>query len=227
MTPGPAPSRLHLGRTKAMLTREKLNDADWAVVRDTPHLVIIGISSTGGSPMDELLEHTAGMKSIVDAMNSTHPLIREIAVGANIMQAQKSTQSWYRSHRPGQSHAGRAAGKGARLDEGRHRRAARQGRTRRPAAVLGLRPVARHAGGTGGPRRATSSASAANWSAPASKSSSSGSRPSRSSGSRDLRVVATRRPPPIRPGAPPGRHGHIAAFSTSPLISFFFRLPTR
>ena len=49
-----------------MLTREKLNDADWAVVRDTPHLVIIGISSTGGSPMDELLEHTAGMKSIVD-----------------------------------------------------------------------------------------------------------------------------------------------------------------
>ena len=80
-----------------MLTREKLNDAEWAVVRDTPHLVIIGISSTGGSPMDELLEHTAGMKSIVDAMNSTHPLIREIAVGQNIMQAQKSIQSWYRS----------------------------------------------------------------------------------------------------------------------------------
>jgi hypothetical protein len=80
-----------------MLTREKLNDADWAVIRDTPHLVIIGISSTGGSPMDELLEHTAGMKSIVDAMNSTHPLIREIAVGQNIMQAQKSAQSWYRS----------------------------------------------------------------------------------------------------------------------------------
>jgi len=80
-----------------MLTREKLNDADWTVVRDTPHLVIIGISSTGGSPMDELLEHTAGMKSIVDAMNSTHPLIREIAVGVNIMQAQKSIQSWYRS----------------------------------------------------------------------------------------------------------------------------------
>jgi hypothetical protein len=80
-----------------MLTREKLNDADWAVIRDTPHLVIIGISSTGGSPMDELLEHTAGMKSIVDGMNSTHPLIREIAVGANIMQAQKSIQSWYRS----------------------------------------------------------------------------------------------------------------------------------
>ena len=80
-----------------MLTREKLNDAGWAVIRDTPHLVIIGISSTGGSPMDELLEHTAGMKSIVDAMNSTHPLIREIAVGVNIMQAQKSIQSWYRS----------------------------------------------------------------------------------------------------------------------------------
>ena len=80
-----------------MLTREKLNDADWAVIRDTPHLVIIGISSTGGSPMDELLEHTAGMKSIVDGMNSTHPLIREIAVGVNIMQAQKSIQSWYRS----------------------------------------------------------------------------------------------------------------------------------
>ena len=80
-----------------MLTRENLNDADWAVIRDTPHLVIIGISSTGGSPMDELLEHTAGMKSIVDGMNSTHPLIREIAVGVNIMQAQKSAQAWYRS----------------------------------------------------------------------------------------------------------------------------------
>ena len=80
-----------------MLTREKLNDADWSVIRDTPHLVIIGISSTGGSPMDELLEHSAGMKSIVDGMNSTHPLVREIAVGVNIMQAQKSIQSWYRS----------------------------------------------------------------------------------------------------------------------------------
>ena len=80
-----------------MLTREKLNDADWTVIRDTPHLVIVGISSTGGSPMDELLEHSAGMKSIVDGMNSTHPLMREIAVGVNIMQAQKSIQSWYRS----------------------------------------------------------------------------------------------------------------------------------
>jgi hypothetical protein len=80
-----------------MLTREKLNDADWTVIRDTPHLVVIGISSTGGSPMDELLEHSAGMKSIVDGMNSTHPLVREIAVGVNIMQAQKSIQSWYRS----------------------------------------------------------------------------------------------------------------------------------
>jgi hypothetical protein len=80
-----------------MLTRDKLNDAEWTVIRDTPHLVIIGISSTGGSPMDELLEHTAGMNSIVDGMNSTHPLIREIAVGVNIMQAQKSAQSWYRS----------------------------------------------------------------------------------------------------------------------------------
>ena len=80
-----------------MLTREKLNDTHWGVVRDTPHHVIIGISSAGGSPLDELLEHSAGMKSIVDAMNSTHPLVREIAVGVNIMQAQKSVVSWYRS----------------------------------------------------------------------------------------------------------------------------------
>jgi hypothetical protein len=80
-----------------MLTREKLNDADWSVIRDTPHLVIVGISSTGGSAMDEMLEHSAGMKSIVDGMNSTHPLVREIAVGLNIMQAQKSVQSWYHS----------------------------------------------------------------------------------------------------------------------------------
>jgi hypothetical protein len=80
-----------------MLTREKLNDTDWVVIRDTPHHVIIAMSSTGGSPLDELLEHSAGMKGIVDAMNSTHPLVREIAVGVNIMQAQKSVQDWYRS----------------------------------------------------------------------------------------------------------------------------------
>ena len=76
-----------------MLTREKLNDADWTVIRDTPHLVIVGISSTGGSPMDELLEHSAGMKSIVDGMNSTHPLIREIAVGVNIIEEQMGVRA--------------------------------------------------------------------------------------------------------------------------------------
>ena len=209
-----------------MLTREKLNDADWTVIRDTPHLVIVGISSTGGSPMDELLEHSAGMKSIVDGMNSTHPLIREIAVGVNIMQAQKSIQSWYRSlpeidRKPVSLQEKAIDSMKSALDVLR----AHGG----PEDLLQYSDFVRSLAmrWRGLPAKATSSALAANWSAPESGGSSTGSKRSRISDSRDLRVVALPRPPWFRPGAPPGRPGHIAAFSTSPLISFFFRLPTR
>jgi len=61
------------------------------------------------------------------------------------------------------------------------------------------------------------------------RASSSGSRRSRGNHSRCLRQVAERRPPRAHPGATPGRPArcHSASFSTSPLISFFFKLPTK
>ena len=78
-----------------MLTRDKLNAAQWRDVRNTPHHVVIAVSASGGSPFDEMLERSAGLQGIVDAMHSTHPLVREIAGSTHIMQAQTEVRSWY------------------------------------------------------------------------------------------------------------------------------------
>lgn len=78
-----------------MLTRDKLTATQWRAVRDTPHHVVIAVSASGGSPLDEMLERSAGLQGIVDAMHSTHPLVREIAGSTHIMQAQTEIRSWY------------------------------------------------------------------------------------------------------------------------------------
>jgi hypothetical protein len=78
-----------------MLTRDRLAAHQWVPIRNTPHHVIIAVSSAGGSPFDEMLERNAGLQAIVDAMNSTHPLLREIAVAQQIMQAQDHIRAWY------------------------------------------------------------------------------------------------------------------------------------
>jgi len=78
-----------------MLTRDKLTAEQWRAVRNTPHHVIIAVSASGGSPFDEMLERSAGLQRIVDAMNSTHPLLQEIAGSTHIMHAQDDVRSWY------------------------------------------------------------------------------------------------------------------------------------
>lgn len=78
-----------------MLTREEMTVEEWRDVRDTPHHVIIAVSASGGSPFDEMLERHAGLQGVVDAMHSTHPLVRELAVSSNIMQAQTDVREWY------------------------------------------------------------------------------------------------------------------------------------
>jgi len=78
-----------------MLTRDKLTVIQWRAVRNTPHHVVVAVSATGGSVFDEMLERAAGLQGIVDAMHSTHPLLREIAGGAHIMEAQHEIRSWY------------------------------------------------------------------------------------------------------------------------------------
>jgi hypothetical protein len=78
-----------------MLTRDKLSADQWRAVRNTPHHVIVAVSATGGSPFDEMLERSAGLQGIVDAMHSTHPLVREIADSTQIMQAQDEIREWY------------------------------------------------------------------------------------------------------------------------------------
>jgi len=78
-----------------MLTRDKLTVVQWRAVRNTPHHVIVAVSATGGSPFDEMLERSAGLQAIVDAMHSTHPLVRDIADSTHIMQAQTEIRSWF------------------------------------------------------------------------------------------------------------------------------------
>lgn len=78
-----------------MLTRDKLTVVQWRAVRNTPHHVVVAVSASGGSPFDEMLERSAGLQAIVDAMHSTHPLVQEIATSVHIMRAQDEIRSWY------------------------------------------------------------------------------------------------------------------------------------
>jgi hypothetical protein len=83
------------GGALPMLTRERLTVIQWRAVRNTPHHVIVAVSSTSGSVFDEMLERSAGLQGIVAGMHSTHPLVREIAGSTHIMQAQEEIRSWY------------------------------------------------------------------------------------------------------------------------------------
>lgn len=78
-----------------MLTRDKLTVVQWQAVRNTPHHVVIAVSAAGGSPFDEMLERAAGMQGIVDAINSTHPLVSEIGGSTHIMHAQDDIRKWF------------------------------------------------------------------------------------------------------------------------------------
>lgn len=101
-----------------MLTKDKLTAMQWQAVRNTPHHVIIAVSAAGGSPFDEMLERAAGLQGIVDAGNSTHPLLSEIAAAPQIMTAQDDIRRWYYTleepHRTAQSLQDKA------LDTARH-----------------------------------------------------------------------------------------------------------
>ena len=78
-----------------MLKREQLTDDQWRTVRNTPHHVAIAISASGGSLFDEMLERSAAMAGIVDALNSRHPLVQGIATSVDVMDAQDQLRAWY------------------------------------------------------------------------------------------------------------------------------------
>lgn len=78
-----------------MLTRDKLTPVQWQAVRNTPHHVIIAVSASGGSAFDKMLERSAGLQAIVDAINSTHPLVSDIGGSTHIMHAQDDVQKWF------------------------------------------------------------------------------------------------------------------------------------
>jgi hypothetical protein len=78
-----------------MLSREQLTDDQWRAVRNTPHHVALAVSALGGSIFDEMLERSAAMAGIVDALNSRHPLVRGIAASTDIMEAQDQVRTWY------------------------------------------------------------------------------------------------------------------------------------
>lgn len=77
-----------------MLTRDKLKDADWAAIRDTPHLVMLAVSGAAGSGLDEMLERKAGLMGIAEGMHSTQSLLRDIAGSSEIMKAQDDVRTW-------------------------------------------------------------------------------------------------------------------------------------
>lgn len=77
-----------------MLNREMLTDEAWTIVRNTPHFVVLAVSGAGDGAFDAMLERHAGMKGIVEAMHSTHPLLRHVAEASQILEGQESVRSW-------------------------------------------------------------------------------------------------------------------------------------
>jgi hypothetical protein len=88
-----------------MLTRDQLTDDQWRTVRNAPHHVAIAVSSVGGSLFDEMLERSAAMAGIVDALNNRHPLVQGIAASADIMAAQDQVRAWYHGLEDAERHA--------------------------------------------------------------------------------------------------------------------------
>jgi hypothetical protein len=78
-----------------MLTRDKLSDAQWNAIRTTPHLVMLAVSTAGGTPFEEWRERKAGLRGIADAINSPSPLLRAIADSAQIVEAEEDIRAWY------------------------------------------------------------------------------------------------------------------------------------
>jgi hypothetical protein len=91
---GDLATRAVRGEDSRMLTRDMLTDVEWRAIRNTPHHVIIALSASGGGALEDMRERNAGLQAVVDAMHSTHPLLREIAVSTQIMAAQDEVRMW-------------------------------------------------------------------------------------------------------------------------------------
>lgn len=65
-----------------LLSPESLTNEQFALLRDTPHWVVLAISASGGTRLDALLERAAGGRAIANGINNDHPLLRAIAMPA-------------------------------------------------------------------------------------------------------------------------------------------------
>jgi spore maturation protein CgeB len=70
-----------------LLSREPLTDEQWAVLREGPQLVILAVSSAGGTRLDSLLERAAGQRAVAAGANNDHPLVRAIGTRHEIEAA--------------------------------------------------------------------------------------------------------------------------------------------
>ncbi len=123
---------------------------------------------SGGSLFDEMLERSAAMAGIVDALNSRHPLVQGIAASVDVMDAQDQVRAWYPRARGLGAQRCEPADQGARHVQGRHLDAAGTRRARRRSLLLRFRHRAGDCAWRARRAKATCSASAASSSAAAS-----------------------------------------------------------
>jgi hypothetical protein len=69
------------------LSREELDEQQWAELRNAPQLVSRAVSACGGSRLDSLLEGAAGRRAVENGRNNDHPLIRQLAEPAEVEAA--------------------------------------------------------------------------------------------------------------------------------------------
>jgi hypothetical protein len=75
------------------LTRERLTEEEWSVLRAVPQFVLLAVSASGGSRLDAALERSAGTRAIENGRNNDHPLIRQIAEPVEIGGAAAAVQA--------------------------------------------------------------------------------------------------------------------------------------
>jgi hypothetical protein len=76
-----------------LLSREELKEDQWVTLRNVPQLVLRAVSASGGSRLDSLLERTAGGRAIANGLSNDHPLIRAIALPAEVEAAAREADT--------------------------------------------------------------------------------------------------------------------------------------
>jgi hypothetical protein len=84
-----------------MATKTDFTAEEWSLLRETPHLVVLGMAVAGASGIfGTIKEATAAGQSMVEAARSSNPLIQALAARDEMTAAQEGVRSQFQAADP-------------------------------------------------------------------------------------------------------------------------------